>query len=411
MKLVRLVLIPFVMGLLTPMDAAAAFQRMGIAAGQYGIAAGASNVLQAFCFDLIRDSPKPETDFSHILTPGSDATVMIGSGTDAQTMSLQQAIDQKKIKLHGTDPTFGELMDRTNDPMFMRDLPPRDREDLQKMAALWATATPDEKAEVEKRFGPDLAGRGDHTRIAIDNLTTEPVSIRLNSNAVVSPNSESLQGIPVGAISGPGSPEAIQKGIWKIRTTEHQQMLKSVGFYDGVATGDLDGDTKRAIFAFQKTEGLTLTGAMDPETEARLNDAISDQQTLLSFNNKKGQKWIAAIVQPGFFGGQFYRLSFGDDKIFYADSIATVRKTVLEQSGPTGANQVFLIADLPENGRAALDSSIEISALADEGPTDIRVVERQGSHRLASDEFFSKQIRQVHDDGEEPEFLSATQRF
>ena len=267
--------------------------------------------------------------------------------------------------------------------------------------------SPSERAEVEQRIAPRLADRGDHTRIVVENLTNEPVSIHLNKNTVVGPSKESLRGVPVAAISSSGSPEAIQKQIWKIRTRTHQDVLTELGFSQGAQSGDLNTATVHAIAEFQATEGLHITGRIDPDTESRLNNSLEDQRTLASFNKAKKSGWVEAIVQTGLVAPHqsFYRISFVDGDFLYTDSIPEIRRKTIEKSSKTEANSAYLIADLPDNSRDALEASIHISELLHDDSLDIRVVERQSSEPIKTDEFFSRQIKNITDDAAEPQMM------
>lgn len=51
-----------------------------------------------------------------------------------------------------------------------------------------------------------------------------------------------------------------------------QRLLQNGGYLSGEIDGVYGGQTEAAVCAFQKEQGLTVTGAVDPQTENRLSD-------------------------------------------------------------------------------------------------------------------------------------------
>src|SRR5688500_7826504 len=62
-----------------------------------------------------------------------------------------------------------------------------------------------------------------------------------------------------------------------------QIMLDRAGFSSGEIDGRTGANTRRAINAFQKAQGLPVTGQLDAETWQRLSEKAGSQQPLTAY--------------------------------------------------------------------------------------------------------------------------------
>lgn len=130
--------LPLAVTLLNAIPCGAAVQRMGIAPGDFNLAANAAQGIAAYCFDLTKDSPSLATHFTSVLTDTANATVTFGS----QTMSLQNAIQVGKVTIRGTQPTVEQMMEEASNSKNLAMYPLADRQRLLQMAQAWHQMTP-----------------------------------------------------------------------------------------------------------------------------------------------------------------------------------------------------------------------------------------------------------------------------
>jgi peptidoglycan hydrolase-like protein with peptidoglycan-binding domain len=67
----------------------------------------------------------------------------------------------------------------------------------------------------------------------------------------------------------------------KEQIMEVQKMLKAKNLYSGESTGKLDADTRTAIKAYQKDNGLKKTGTLNRATLEKMGIALTDSQKLI----------------------------------------------------------------------------------------------------------------------------------
>ncbi|GAA3430905.1 hypothetical protein GCM10018954_005060 [Kutzneria kofuensis] len=97
-------------------------------------------------------------------------------------------------------------------------------------------------------------------------------------------------------------------------TAEAQQMLNTLGYQARQANGELDDETKHAIVAFQKVQGLPRTGVVDDATAA----ALRSPRTITPQHDTPGTHLEVDIAhQVGYLVtdgkvGKIYDVSTGD---------------------------------------------------------------------------------------------------
>lgn len=77
-----------------------------------------------------------------------------------------------------------------------------------------------------------------------------------------------------GSTSAKSSATAMPTHNWtKAEITEAQQGLAKAGYYKGKPTGDMNADTKKALKAFEKANGLPANGKLTDSVFTKLKTA------------------------------------------------------------------------------------------------------------------------------------------
>jgi peptidoglycan hydrolase-like protein with peptidoglycan-binding domain len=383
----------------TGMTAEAAVQRMGIAPGVYNIAANAASNVAAFCFDLTRDSPSASTTFSEVLTDPGKAFVRIGG----ERMSLDEAISEKKVEIKGMQPTLAEIVQRANDPEILSHYRPEQRRALKNLATEWNNLSDEEKAEAESALASQFATIGDHTKLEILNHTNQPISLEVDDSTIFGQTGETADNLPANLLIQGGGQDKLQKQVWEETTSRYQSLLRDAGFLNDTIDGKLGDKTEEALLEFQTASGLEVTGQIDKTTEDALARAAENQKAIAELNRTNQHGFLTAIVHSvSASGHSFYRLSFGQGRARYVNSMDQLRQALSEAARGDGATRAFLIPEgFSSDAQEALSVSVKNQNRFQPEKLNIQVADLHGLP-IKEDPVFGGRVTDLITDDTEP---------
>lgn len=367
---------------LLPLSGFAQLQRMAILSGGYKLPPNSSKSVNAYCMDYTRHAPEKGSQYQYLLTSPENATVTIGT---SEQLSLQEAIDRKKVSIEGINMTVGQLLNSLSDPMVLNRIPEADRSQILQMKETWNSLTPAQRATLERELAPDLAkSGGDFTHLKLVNHTSQPISISLSRDAVFGAERESVPLFDTQDVGGRGgtNTQGIQSQFWRAATKKHQAMLQDIGYYKGPLSGEVDPNTKNAIVKFKTDHRLPSDSVIDSQTENALMRASQDS---------RNAKYIAFTLETGG-DGPLYRLySPGGEQVYSGNLIPDLLTAINTERDRKGrGNNVYLImkgfADKQVNAFAA---STRIYQNSVDPTVSIRPFESGSEFSKAEDFFFS----------------------
>jgi hypothetical protein len=384
----------------TGVPAEASFQRMGIPIGTFRVMGNGSLAIDAFCFDITRKSPNAGVNFANVLTDPSKITVKFGESS----MSLTQAIREKKVIVHGTQPTFAEFIAGLNQPRVLNRFTPREQTEFRQMQANYRKLSPTEKAQLEAYFRPRLAEVGDHTKIVFENKTGLPMSVNVSSPAVFGDTAETAPDVSALPTTIHNTRDA-QNIVWERRSTVHQQQLQDAGFYTGPIDGDLGPMSKAAIASFQDATGLKVTKEIDAATEDALSKASADYRHLGTLNrNRNG--YVAAgmyTMRRGPDRALYLVVGANGERLYKGNSAEAAIQSLTPYAARFGADSAYLVPFVRDGDqRTAMELSIRSAARQrGSGGPELFITDAM-QEPLAAGKLMGRSVRDVLDDGGEP---------
>jgi hypothetical protein len=372
-----------------PVLALALPQRMAIAPGTYRVQPHSQLSIQAYCVDLTRDTPAPDTVFKHALTPATNADVTIGGST----IPLQTAIDRNELTFTGRNNSFED---------FVAAGQKNYSDNPQKLAHFMAwvrTLSPAQRAQIEQTLP------GDHTHVVAVNGSGEEATIRVNHAIVLSKNEETLPGLPLDKITvSNGTTSDIQHEIWKKAEAVHKSELAAVGF-PVVPNASRDA-LIASVRKFQESENLAeKDGQIDSGTEQRLTLLANNETALDAINKRPNATYVAAIIQSGLTrpGGKLYCASSGAEQISCDDSVCKLAKSLSDLASNTNATECYFIPErLDANERIKLTASLRSCERGSPESASFLVVDREHAGSLADDPYFGRPLKAIRDNIDKP---------
>ena len=385
----RKIMLSCIWFLAVAVTANAQFQRMGISRGTISIAPAGSSEVATYCLDYTRHAPPPTTEYGSVLTSGGSARVSFGG----QTMSLQEAIASKKVRVHGATGTFAELLSSIGNERG--GLTAAERQELRILQSEWAGLSREEKAEVEEEFRPLLAQTADYQHLQIENLTKYPMTASFDG-AILGVEDEALPATAPSTIAPAGSrmtQRINQNQQWRTTTMHQQALLKQVHAYDGPVDGDYASEAfKAAIVKFQREHMLKPTGILDGDSETLLR-ATAAQPWQQSVNAQASFSKLATVTikRSPDAKARYSVYSSGESPAYEGNDIRGIA-AALRSSNATGGTLYLNLEGFSDANREDFASSIRNQRdLLGEDPLVVLVPRRENGD--VDRDFFQPGIR------------------
>lgn len=245
-------------------------QRMALAAGSYSIEAGATSRVPSYCLDYTRKAPGPKSNFKHVLSAPSEASITVGD----QTFTMQEAIDKNLVEVRGNLMSIEDLMASLDDPVLQQRMTVEQRVQSATLQRYWRAASETERDAMQAGLDNSIAMEAtssvlaDYRHLSIHNLTSQPMKLETSGHAQLGVEPE----ISVSLNTGED-----QSVIWLRTSRQHQEKLQAVG-YEIQVDGVVGPGTTGAIESFQTDRRLPRSGILDVETLRELEQASKDVQ-------------------------------------------------------------------------------------------------------------------------------------